>query len=485
MITTLKPIAVSLLLITLLPHLVQAKTLTGAGYGPTQARAKERALSDLAAAVQVEVKSDSLSVCAKNKDKKARSRCSFEEEIRTSADLPLLGVKYRDLPKLLGQEGKSALLDSSQVLRLYRTVLGDLRGSISERNKALKKTTDKDDRYRMLHEQLAELRQYRKHRLVATLLSTETVPEVPVTEAQLWKQIRDLEKSADSLPFAARLLAKGINYRGIYVFPPRHRDAVEITPFAAALSKALAAQLKTVAKPDKARYIMKGEYDILENNDIRISYEVMDKRFKILKTQSARLSHAAWKDFRAQPLAPDLDQLVHQRIAVSNAFRASLITDRGSRDLLFCQGETTRIMAKMNRTGYFYIVGNVVQDGKEFSYLLDLNDVDGPYRFMRYVPPEEVNHLIELGEFEVNAPFGIEHLQLFAANEDQKDEIPDYRWDEKMNYYVIKDSLGNAKRGISYVRGLQNVAHKKKKKERQAFEAKLSFTTMPDRGACQ
>lgn len=282
-------------------------------------------------------------------------------------------------------------------------------------------------------------------------------------------------------------MAKGISHRDIYLFPPRHRDAVEITPFAAALRKALAAHLKTVAKPEQASYIMKGEYDILGNKDIHISYELMDKdkRFKILKTQSVRLRHAGWKDYRARPLAADLDQLVHQGVAVSNAFRASLTTDRGSRDLLFCQGETTRIMAKMNRSGYFYIVGNVLQDGKQFSYLLDLNDVDGPYRFIRFVPPEEANHLLELGEFEVNAPFGIEHLQLFAANEDQKDEIPEYRWDEKLGYYVIKDSLGNAKRGISYTRGLQNVAHKKKKKQRQAFEAKLSLTTMPDRGACR
>jgi hypothetical protein len=172
-------------------------------------------------------------------------------------------------------------------------------------------------------------------------------------------------------------------------------------------------------------------------------------------------------------------------MAVSNEFRASLTTDRGSSDLLFCQGETTRIMAKMNRSGYFYVVSSVLHDGKEFSYLLDLNDVDGPYRFMRYVPPEEVNHLIELGEFEITAPFGVEHLQMFAANEDQKDQIPPYQKDEKLGYYVIKNSLGNAKRGISYTRGLQNVAHKKSKKERQAFEAKLSLTTMPDRGACR
>jgi hypothetical protein len=365
--------------------------------------------------------------------------------------------------------------------------LDDLHSNISARNTALKKTTDKEDRYRLLHEQLAEVRQYRKHRLVAAMLSSaEPVPEAPINEAQLSKQILDLDKSADSLPFAGRLLAKGINQRDIYIFPPRHRDAVEITPFAAAFSKTLAAHLKTVAKPEKARYVMKGEYDILENQDIHISYELMDKRFKILKTNSVRLSHTGWKGLRAQPLAPDLDQLLYQGMAVSNAFRASVSTDQGSRDLLFCQGETTRVVAKMNRSGYFYIVGHVVQEGgKQFSYLLDMNDVDGAYRFIHYVPPEEINRPIVLGEFEVNAPFGTEHLQMFASNEDLKDQVPRYRWNEKLGYYVIKDSFGNVKQGVSYTRGLQNVAHKEPKKERQTFEAKLSFTTMPDRSACK
>lgn len=424
----------------LMTPLLHAKVLNGEGYGESEARAKERALGDLASVVQVEVKSSSTSVCAKKRGRKASSKCNFEQQIHTQVDLPLLGVRYGDLPAPHGNKGKSASLDSRQVLRLYRTELDSLRRNINARNKALQKIKDKDSRYRLLHQQLAEVRQYRKHRLVAIMLSTEPVPE-----AWLTAQILELEKKADSMAYAARLLAKGINQQAIYIFPSRHRDAVEITPFSAAFRSALAAHLKTVSRPSKAHYIMKGEYDILKNDDIHISYQLLDKRSKVLKTRSTRLSHAGWKDLRAQPLAPDLDQLLHQGSAISNEFRASVSTDRGASDLLFCEGQSTRLVAKMNQPGYFYIVGHVMQNGKEFSYLLDLglsteqnpNEVKGPQHFIRYVPPEQVNHSIVLGVFEVVPPFGVEHLQMIAANRDLKAQLPRYRWDEKMVYYVI------------------------------------------------
>lgn len=321
------------------------------------------------------------------------------------------------------------------------------------------------------------------------MLGAESIPEAPDSEARLRAQLLALEKSADSLSYAARLLAKDIRYRGIYLHPPRPRDAVEITPFAAALRSALAAYLHTVARPEQARYIMKGEYDILKNKDIHISYQLLDQRSNILKSQSVRLSHEGWKDLRAQPLAPDLDQLLHQGSAVSNEFHAALSTDWGTRDLLFCEGESTRLVATLNQPGYFYIVGHVVHDDQEFSYLLDMgyaaqedpSAVKDPHYFIRHVPPDQVNHALVLGEFEVAFPFGVEHLQLIAADHDLKDQLPRYQWDEKLGYYVIKGSFGDAKRGVSYARGLIP----KFDKRNRAFEAILSYTTLPSRAGCR
>jgi hypothetical protein len=486
--TTVKIISLFLLMFMMMP-LLQAKVLTGTGYGRSEAQAKERALNDLASVVQVEVKSNTTSVCAKMRGQQASSKCNFEQQIHTSADLPLLGVQYENLSPVREIKGKSASIDSQRVLRLYRSELDTLRRNLSARKKVLQQTQDKGSRYRLLHDQLAEVREYRKHRLVATLLSVEPIPEAPDSEAQLEAQILELEKKADSIPYAARLLSRDINYRAIYIYPPRHREAVEITPFAAAFRNALAEHLKTVARPQKAHYIMKGEYAILKNDDIHISYQLLDKRYKVLKTRSTRLSHVGWKDLRAQPLAPDLDQLLYQGSAVSNEFRASLSTDRGSSDLLFCNGESTRLVAKMSRPGYFYIVGHVLQNGKEFSYLLDLDQsarpgphtVQEPHYFIRHVPPEQVNHAIVLGEFNVTFPFGVEHLQMIAANHDLKERLPRYQWDESLGYYVIKDSFGDAKRGVSYTRGLKP----KIDKENRSFEAVLSYTTVPDSKVCK
>lgn len=471
------------LTLLLLATPLSAKTLTGEGYGKSQEQARKRALADLAAAVQVEVKSETASHCEKVRGKPSgqKAGCSFEEAIRTQSDLPLLGVRFESLPVVVaGERGQSATLDSVRATGLYRTELNALRRNMLDREKALEAAKDNDARYRLLNEQLTDARQYqyRRYRAVATILGDRGTLPAPASEAELSARLIALEKGADSIPFAARQLARGFKRPAVYVHPPRHRDAVEITPFAAAFRDALAGNLKSVARRDKAQYLMTGEYQILDDGDIHVSYQLIDRRGKIIATRGVRLDKQGWRGFRAEPLAPDLDRLIHQGVAVSNEFRVVLGTDRGSRDLLFREGETVRPEITMSRPGYYYIVGHVAREGEQYSFLLDRGEGEGgegAWRFLRYLSLGQVNRPAVLGEFVVCRPFGVEHLQLIAASESLEGSVPQTRWDKTLGYHVLTGSQGDAGSGVVAARGLRP----KSTQKTASAEADLTFTTLP------
>jgi len=460
---------------------LSAKMLTGEGYGKNQEQARKRALGDLAAAVQVEVKAETASRCEKVRGKPSgqKAGCSFEEEIRTQSDLPLLGVRFSSLPVVAaGERGQSATLDSVRTLGLYRTELNALRRNMLDRERALEQATDNDARYRLLSEQLTDTRQYRRYRTVATILGDRGTLPAPAGEAEVSARLIALEKRADSIPFATRQLARGFTRPAIYLYPPRHRDAVEITPFAAAFRDALGGNISAVSRRDTAKYLMTGEYQVLEDGDIHISYQLVDRHGKILATRGVRLDKQGWRGFRAEPLAPDLDRLIHQGVAVSNRFRVMLGTDQGSRDLLFREGETVRPVITMSRPGYYYIVGHVAREGEQYSYLLDRGEGgEGAWRFLRYLPPDQVNRPVVLGEFVVCEPFGVEHLQLIAAGESLQDRMPQTRWDETLGYHVLAGSQGDAGNGVVATRGLRP----KPTGKTVSAEADLTFTTLPDK----
>lgn len=95
-----------------------------------------------------------------------------------------------------------------------------------------------------------------------------------------------------------------------------------------------------------------------------------------------------------------------------------LQTNKGSQGVVFTQGETARVLVKLNRSGYFYIQGHILTGQKKLSYLLEVNDEKPPHAFELYVGPEDVNKWIDIsgGGFEILQPFGTESLQIFASD---------------------------------------------------------------------
>ena len=449
-----------------------AWALEGTGFGRTEDDARQRAASDLASAIQVQIKSV-VESCTQVRGKHAED-CGSRVSSRTVTDLPMLGLKLDRIPGGSEPFGAKAILDRSS-LPLYDQQLARWKKEYLAQADALKGASGRQQRHALLGRQMTALRVYQDHRLVATALGGKP-EEAPGSEAALMAEQEKLEDRADSLAFAARLLLKDLSGVISRVEPLRASGSREVTPFGAAMADALRAEMTGRSGPSMR---LSGEYRLLDNGEAELVLEVheghADGPGSLAGVRSVRLSKSALEGYRAKPLAANFEQLLKSGEAVSSQLRAEVVTTSGgsSAGLLFKSGESLKLAARVNRAAYFYVVGHVIRTDGQFSYLLPVQEGVGPAKFIQRVPADLANHYVELGEFTVEPPFGAEHLQIIASTDDPAKSLPPHEYDAKTGYYVLRNSQGNALKGLQGTRGLRPKASA----ERMVAEDTLTFTT--------
>ena len=450
--------------------------LEGTGYGSNPDEACRRAAADLAAAIQVQVKSV-VESCTQIHNKQAQD-CGSRVLNRTAADLPMLGLHYLDIPGGNEPAGAKALLEAGNAAKLYQEKLASLRKEFAAGAAALITTRDRKARHDLLTRQLATLRAFTDHRMVAIALGLQ-VEDLPATETDLSNQRDALEQTVDSIAFAARVLLKDINGKlpeaAALTASSNSREA---TPLGAALADALRAEMSGRSGP---KLTLTGEYRLLTEGknagDVDIVVELRKEASHELGVRSVHLARAGYEGYRAEPLAPDFEKLLREGAAVSGGLRADLVTSVGAQQIKFKRGDTVKLAARVNRAAYFYVVGHVVRADSQFSYLLPLqsgaaND-PSEERFIRYVPADQANHYVDMGEFSVEAPFGTEHAQIIASTQPPKNALPAVRYDPASGYFVLIGSKGDAREGVNKTRGLKPIPDN----QVMVAEGTLSFTT--------
>ncbi|WP_028865422.1 LPP20 family lipoprotein [Psychromonas aquimarina] len=458
--TTLLPLFI------LLAGQIQAAVLDGEGYGETQKAAQDDALASLAATIFVRIES-SFEQQANN-----LGEYSISSSTRSSTDLPIIGAEFNCRKK----DGYYCLatLNSKRALPLYRQKLTPVHREISAVDSALK-DNNKKHQHRRLKSLLQLLEQSDKYRTLITFLSGKSTaePQISLSRQQINEQLLALESQAPSLKLAAELLARGVPDAPVYIRPATLTSSREITPFAGALQMQLQKALpNTAGSYEKASFTYAGSYQISKNG-IQVAYSLVDRDGNTVSTSVAAVLPEAYRNYRAEPLAPDFDRLLHQGYALDSDFKVQLATNKGSRQLLFQQGETVKLMVKLNRPGYFYIVGHAKNEQQELSYLLEAGYGEGSRKFVYFVNGDEINKWLSLGEFETIPPFGIESLQVIAAEKDLIDKLPGYRYDNETGYFKLADNISQ---GLGKTRGLKKIKNNKTDQEKTA-EAVLLFTT--------
>jgi hypothetical protein len=451
----------------LLPFTANAATVQMEARAATEAQAKREALAALADSIFLTVKSETASVI------EGSGKAQQSVSIHASSDIPLIGIELKC--DALAQDFVClARLESGKSLALYVSKLTELSLELIALDARLAKTTG-HDRYLLLTQALTEIEQFEKYRAVAAMLGGSNFPTLVRNRADTEAQLRELESAVPSLELAAKLLSKNLHAEALFIQPAMPHASNEVTEFGRLLRDRLAQNLPTVASPDLAQTFFKGDYEVLANQ-LHVIYRLVDANGNTLETRVATLAPAAYKNIAVKPTTQSFDQLLHDGVALNNDFRAQLTTNRGAENILFNDKDEVELLVKLNRPGYFYVVGHVSKKRENYSYLLELATATSDRRFVRYVNADDVNKWLSIGKFEASAPFGVESLQLIASSDDAINRLPSHEMDKKTELNLI---ARNAEKGIAKTRALKP---KRSQSDTQyQTEAVLMFTTLANR----
>ena len=443
--------------------------LEGIAFAKTQSAADIQARNELENNLRAQIASSS-SVC-NPVNRQYLSVCeTSRKKIITQAKLPLMGVNYQKITGGPGVKGSKASLIRHLALPAYQDALKkEMRDmeqmQVKEEARGIKKRRGIDlTTHMMRYYQLAA---------VAALLGEEDFVskkfEVPDNKKKDGPNIIKVS----SIDEAISKIARTFKIKAAYIYPPRPLESAEITPFGKAFYDRMVNEM-----PGKITTIQFGSESIssaysMVDGDMLLSVYQYNRDYLLENRLILHLDKNAISKFRTAPVAADFDQLFVAKEVPKTGFYGQIVTQKGSEDLLFRKGDTIKLYVRLSKPGYFYVVGHIKRPGGEYSYLVDINEGEGPELFVTYVRPDQVNQVIDLGEFDVEPPYGVEYLQLVSATKDLKSQLPKYSYDEKLGYYVLDSSKGNVKAGVEEVRALKRID-----KTILYHENQLVYTTM-------
>ncbi|BCS94747.1 hypothetical protein DSLASN_03790 [Desulfoluna limicola] len=454
------------------PGMGFARTFTGEGVGSTSEEARKEALADLSQALYVEVASEFSSVVTQS-----NTETDFEKtkQINVSSRLPLFGAEFTDMPSNGGFKALASLSETNRPM--YEKERVALRGEVEALLPKVDAAKGNAAKVGLLEEILTKLDRADRVGVVTRLLGGEAATAPVITEAEVKSRISKLEKKADSLDYGLKLMARGIGKKRVFIFPPRTGNSQEVTQFAGAVKSHLSMYLDTTDTLDDADYYMTGEYARLDNA-IELTYRLMDRDQTTLQTAMAWFLPSAYAQYEVNPATTDFHRLIASGLVVSSDFKASIRTSDGQSDLLYRKGDLIRLLVKVNRPGYFYLMSHSLKE-QPYSYLVHLNDAPGNRKFISYIGPDEAGKWVELGEFEAVPPFGVETLQIFASTQDLVNRVPKAFLDPETQLYKVgtpDKGVVAPEKALVATRGLML----KKKNKTSYSEASLTFTTMKE-----
>jgi hypothetical protein len=451
-----------------------AVLLTGYGSAPTEDAARAAAREDLAYRLQRAV--------ARRLQTGAAQR-AFPE----GREFPLVGIELASAGAHGGRQRYEARLSDASLAAYEREA-----GWLAERLRKVDPAKISTDR---IGESFAWLDQYRRIAAVRRLFSKPS-PEIGLDDAVLARAaLKNLSPSADAGDVAKTVkaaLARS-NLTVARVVAPVRAENSEVTSLSGQIADALRGELATQASG--GRYVLDGSYDAVDGK-ILLRLYLLDASFN---TERAFAFVLAAAEPRSRALPGRLSETLNRGLvridslddpaapsgaaASGKAMGVDVKTERGKRGLYYRPGDQDQLYVKLDRPGYYYVVGHVDKPDARFSYLMEIGDRGSANRFVRRVGDEQANQWLPIGKFTVEPPLGLEALQVFAASEDPTSALPAARFDSARSLYVIAGDPADAakrSRGLVLVNmGGDSGDTAPKAGAAAVGEAVLQFSTLP------
>jgi len=439
--------------------------ITGVGYATSSELAKKEALVDLSQSIKSEVRSNFES-------KTTNSGSDSKSNIKISSNLPILGAEFNEFNEFsLGREFEvNVKLTPQKVNKLYTKKLQNLKSEMSSILSEIKISKSNDLKLKLYENLYSLLKDYDRYESVAIVLGAKLENRLKVTKAKVKSEMEKLSSNIDSINMAIMLLSKTFKEKNIFIYPPLVVNNTTVAEFGSVFMQELKGKLSTSVSLRSATYILVGEYTLTKKTMI-LNYELIDtKTNEIIKSKTININAKAYDGIEVQPKGIDFDTLLNSGIVSSSDLKVSINSNRGSDNLLFKADDEIELFIKLNKMGYIYIAGYTQTQNGTLSYLLELNEGHGDSKFIKFINADDANRWLSLGSFVVEAPFGIESLQIIASNK-EINSLPSTKYDKQTAYYIISTDI---KKALVKTRGLK----KKKSKKVEMSEDVISFTTM-------
>lgn len=457
----IKYLMVILFMISFINNLF-ANPLSAIGYGDNEEQAKRDALSNLSNNLYVHVDVAITSILGEE-DGKAYSR--IVKQVTTESNLPLLGTRFLPVEKQSKGYKITVSLEPEQAVPLYRNKLHSLHNTLTTLSIYLKPTHDSELRYDRLLEAKKHLEEYENLRYIYLALNGEINFQAPMTLEQINKVLYELTNEYDDLTLALKLSSdKMKTYEDIYIFYPSVYPSKETTQFSRVVKNILTSYLQTIENVENARYYLLTSYEIFKNG-ISLNLRLINNKGNILESDIIKLNSKAYKHYEYQPKTIDLAQQIEMGELISNKLNVQISGIYGSNQLFYTKDEIVQLKIKSNLPVEYFIIVHTHNDQGVYSYLLELNPA-----FINRIPIDQCNRWIKLPEFQVQEPFGVETLHVFASTGNIKRMLPSVKFDNNTGLYTISD---NPVQAILLTRGLKPVSHKI-----VVAETSLTLTTM-------
>jgi len=322
-----------------------------------------------------------------------------------------------------------------------------------------------------------------EQRLAAVLrLFSRTPPEIALDEAALERAAaRSLTPSSGA--DAAKAVKSALGAASVRVVAPVRAGSPEVTRLSGEIADALRAALG--AKERGAARVLDGTYKDVAGKTL-LKLFVLDASFStergfvfVVRTGASR---GAAAPASAARLTETLSRgLVRVDMAAAGAAQSApavgvdVQTERGRRGLYYRPGDRDELQVKLDRPGYYYVVGHVEKAGARMSYLMEIGDPARGNRFVRRVDADAANQWQSVGPFTVEPPVGLEAVQVIATTESPERALPPAKFDPARKLYLVGTNPGDS---AERARGLVLVNMSGASATGAIGEAVLYFTTL-------
>jgi len=449
--------------------------------------AKQQAAADLARQVSVQIEADVVDVLH---EKKGRVENELTSQIRATSDIRLDGIRFethRKWKRVYALAVLERLPAAVARRRLRDRAIAETAGCLdaAQAEERAGRARQALEAYRGCRRSLDEAIE---HEAVAAALSRggllggDAGPTLAAHATKISTRIRAIpHEDARSIRSAAAALAVQLADAGIgrgaslVVAPLLYRGRDVSSPFGREMALALESAIgrsDTEGAAAAGTVVVRGTYAEQEAKDATGEAEARDFQLRVNAKEAATgrlLASAevvlvgsavpaglATRPANFERFAEDADKLAGGDV-VSGDLRIEVRTDRGSRGLVYDEGEALSLYVRVNQPAWVRLI-----------YVLTSGD-HVPITQEWYIDEEKVNQLVEYpASFEIVPPFGVEMIHAMASSERPPMLVTRTTTIDGERYTVLPD-------GADQVVRTRGIARRELK---QVAEHTLTLTTM-------